>query len=405
MGDNAREFVKLEFSDTVKEEILVEDDNNIVGIISQFEECRDVLEENLDDPGEMLDCKVKIEESKHQLNLPGILHQVDQKTRPAPTKKRKFVEEEIDIKTAFTDQEDMALHALDLISPYDINFASSHMARRSEKDIERRLDDNTFRKKYFLFQKIPSFLFGITFTSIKLLKFRALMLVSEKHISNLICVNKTCVHGPDILELTLEYDGKSKFGIDISILVEFINENCPERFKNNLKMTCESLESLLVDSKISFHRYATSIGHVYTKVKKKKEALSIKRMEAPMSFQNGRLILIEEHKQTLIKIVNAIGKTKWDFALKLMHDVFGKTTAPTYTSKIKLQNMLSKMYLEELDPDLKVGPWTEEEDKCLLFLHKLFYQVYSSFIYYSTRFTLPSYTILPGLLFLHNLFY
>ena len=65
----------------------------------------------------------------------------------------------------------------------------------------------------------------------------------------------------------------------------------------------------------------------------------------------------------------------------------------------------SKMYLEELDPDLKVGPWTEEEDKCLLFLHKLFYQVYSSFIYYSTRFTLPSYTILPGLLFLHNLFY
>ena len=25
-------------------------------------------------------------------------------------------------------------------------------------------------------------------------------------------------------------------------------------------MTCESLESLLVDSKISFHRYATSIG-------------------------------------------------------------------------------------------------------------------------------------------------
>ena len=40
-----------------------------------------------------------------------------------------------------------------------------------------------------------------------------------------------------------------------------------------------------------------------------------------------------------------------------------------------LHSIFSDMYLEELDPDLKFGPWTEEEDKCLLFLHKLFYQV------------------------------
>ena len=56
---------------------------------------------------------------------------------------------------------------------------------RTEREIERRLDDNDFRKKYFLFQKLPSYLFEVVFCNERQLKCRSLMLVSEKLVSNL----------------------------------------------------------------------------------------------------------------------------------------------------------------------------------------------------------------------------
>jgi hypothetical protein len=56
---------------------------------------------------------------------------------------------------------------------------------RTEREIERRLDDNDFRKKYFLFQKLPSFLFEVVFSNERQLKCRSLMLVSEKLVANL----------------------------------------------------------------------------------------------------------------------------------------------------------------------------------------------------------------------------
>lgn len=369
------EFVKLEvvnndevqFSN-VKEEILTEDDNNIVGIISGLDDCKDMLEEDLDDPGlASVDVKVKIEESNKPINIP-------QKTKRKPPTQPEI--EEIDIKTAFTDQEDFALHALDLLSPYDINFISSHLARRTDKDIERRLDDNVFRKKYFLFQKIPSFLFGLTFNNNKLLKFRSLVLLSESLISNLICVTKTCSHGSDIPELTIEYDGKTKLGADINVFVEFINENAPPRFKKQLTMTADRLEQLFVDSKLSFHRYGTAIGHVYTKIRKSKSTVNIKKKESPIEISSDKISLTKEHELSLIKIVSAVGKTRWDMVVILLNEIFGKIKARGL-SKMKVDKLLGEHYLKNIDPDLQKGAFTEDEDKCLLFLHKHFYQACS----------------------------
>lgn len=349
----------------LKEEILTEDEDNIVGIISQFDETKDALEEDLDDPS-LPKFEVKVDLK------PGMI------TYAAPARKKVnvLVQPEVslaDARSAFTDQEDMALHALDLISPFDINFISSHMPKRTAKDIERRLDDNEFRKKYFLFQKIPSFLFCITFSNNKQLKFRSLMLVSETLISNLLCVQKTCVHGSDIPEVFLDYDGKSKLGFHITDLVTFINENCPERFKAALEMTEERLEGLFVESKISFHRYGTAIGHMYNKKKSRsKTSVSLRVKECPMLIQGGRLTLTDEHCAYLVKIVSAIGKKNWDMVLTLIEEIFGRTR-PTI-KKDRIVRLLRDEYLNHLDPDIHRGQFTEDEDKCLLMLYKQFYQ-------------------------------
>eukprot|EP00088_Acartia_fossae_P070725 TRINITY_DN9548_c0_g1_i1.p1 TRINITY_DN9548_c0_g1~~TRINITY_DN9548_c0_g1_i1.p1 ORF type:complete len:801 (-),score=234.45 TRINITY_DN9548_c0_g1_i1:366-2438(-) len=361
------EFLKEEVSGSnMKEEILAEDDNNIVGILSEVDSLHDVLEEDLGAP--TIDVKVKIEE----LNKP-ILN-IQQPTKKKSLKRKKFEEIVIDLETAFTDQEDMALHSLDLISPYDMHFISSHLAKRTEKEIEKRLDDNVFRKKHFLFHKVPSFLFCMTFYNAKLLKFRALVNITEKLFSLLICVNKKCVHPEDIPEVNVEYMGSYKFGIDLNILVEFINENVPNRWKDELYMTTERLERILIDSKLSFHKYGTTIGHVVTKNMKPRVRHKLKKKENPMRVLKGnRLGLDLEHEATLVKIVSAIGQ-RWDMVLTLMNETYGKMKAqgPKWTNE-KLQVVIKDHFLCHLD-DRKTEPFTDDEDKCLLFLHKFYFQ-------------------------------
>jgi len=95
-----------------------------------------------------------------------------------------------------------------------------------------------------------------------------------------------------------------------------------------------------------------------------------------MTVHSGLLQITEEHEQTLVTIVNALGKTRWDMTLILMNEVFGKTKTPRWPEH-KVQKMLSERYLNFVDPDITRGGFTQSEDKCLLFLHKYFYQTLS----------------------------
>lgn len=65
----------------------------------------------------------------------------------------------------FTEIEDLIIHALDTVSPFDAKFISDHMPGRDEQQIERRLTDHSFRKLSFTFQKLPFLMFEMIFVS------------------------------------------------------------------------------------------------------------------------------------------------------------------------------------------------------------------------------------------------
>merc|ERR1719154_376612 len=196
-------------------------------------------------------------------------------------------------------------------------------------------------------------------------------------LSLLICVNKKCVHGEDIPEVNVEYMGSFKFGLDLNILVEFINENISDRWRGQLFMTTEKLEEIMISSKLSFHKYGTSIGHVYSKTSKPRVQHKLKKKENPMKVvKGGRLQTDPEHDATIVKIVSAVGQ-RWDTVLNIMNETFGKIKAQgkTWTNE-KLETVIKDHYLCYLD-DRKTEPFTPDEDKCLLFLHKFYFQQYS----------------------------
>ena len=79
----------------------------------------------------------------------------------------------------------------------------------------------------------------------------------------------------------------------------------------------------------------------------------------------GELHMKEEHEEMLVKIVKAVGRNHWEEVSKLL---IAKVDVDNYDKEI---NEKIRVYFEtKLDPDLKSGQFTEDEDKCIIFMHK-----------------------------------
>ena len=275
----------------------------------------------------------------------------------------------------FTETEDLVIYALDTISPFDVKFISQHMANRDEHQIERRLTDQTFRKKSFSFQKVPYLMFELVFVSESNDRSSSLMILTQRKLIQLKCKNTWCQYGPGIETIEMNYNPRTRFGIDTGALCEFIITNIPNMHMPYLRRNVREIEAFMEESGIHF-RSANSnrkvdLKQILNRVQPEitMESLRMEGMPLIKIDEAGVLHLKEEHEEMLVKIVKAVGRNHWEEVTKLLIAVFEYEVDVDIDDE-EIFDKVRTYFDTKLDPDLKSGPFTEDEDKCIIFMYK-----------------------------------
>ena len=363
------EAMHKESEEEMQEQILVEDEHMIVGQITSMEELDQQLNQHHMKPEQGEDGEPVM-----------TLHNVTKLPPNAGSARIVQPAEMLEFKAqpsldAFTEVEDLIIHALDTISPFDAKFISEHMHKREEAQIEKRLNEMDFRKLSFAFGKLPILIFEVVFVNEGILRSRSLMLLTEKQLVSLKCKHEACNHGPGIEQLKLVYNPKSRFGIDTSELCEFIVTNIPGKHMPSLRLNKDKLEQFLDDSKINFHKSAISTFTRKDMKMMNKSSLtmeSIKKSDAePIRIdETGKLTMNAEHEDTLRRIVNAVGKNRWEDATKLLLAVYDHEI-DFDVEDAEIYARIAGYYQLRLDPDQDMGVFSDDEDKCIIYMHKL----------------------------------
>ena len=278
----------------------------------------------------------------------------------------------------FTEIEDLVIHALDTISPFDAKFISEYLANRDESQIERRLTDHDFRKRSFTFQKLPFLMFELVFVNDNE-RSRSLMLLTQKQMIQLRCKNPWANKIPGIESIEMHHNTKNKFGIDTGGLCEFIITNIPNMHMPYLRRNVREIEAFMEASGINFRREnkKKDLKHILNRIQPEitMDSLRLEGMPLIKIDEVGQLHLKEEHEQMLIKIVMAVGRNNWEEVTKLLIAVFEYEVDVDMDDDEIYEKF--RMYFEtKLDPDLQSGPFTMDEDKCVIFMYKYFSKVF-----------------------------
>ena len=273
----------------------------------------------------------------------------------------------------FTETEDLVIYALDTISPFDVKFISQHMANRDEHQIERRLTDQTFRKKSFSFQKVPYLMFELVFVSESNDRSSSLMILTQRKLIQLKCKNTWCQYGPGIETIEMNYNPRTRFGIDTGALCEFIITNIPNMHMPYLRRNVREIEAFMEESGIHFRsaNRKVDLKQILNRVQPEitMESLRMEGMPLIKIDEAGVLHLKEEHEEMLVKIVKAVGRNHWEEVTKLLIAVFEYEVDVDIDDE-EIFDKVRTYFDTKLDPDLKSGPFTEDEDKCIIFMYK-----------------------------------
>ena len=350
----------------MQEQILVEDEDMIVGQITSMDELDQQLNQH----------HMKPEEDEPVMTL----HNVTKLPPNAGSARIVQPAEMLEVKAqpsldAFTEVEDLIIHALDTVSPFDAKFISEHMHKREEAQIEKRLNEMDFRKRSFAFGKLPILIFEVVFVNEGIMRSRSLMLLTAKQLISLKCKHEAYNYGPGIEQLKLVYNPKSRFGIDTNELCDFIITNIPGKHMPSLRLNKDKLEQFLDDSKINFHKSAISTFTRKDMKMMNKDSLtmeSIKKTDAePIRIdETGKLTMNAEHEDTLRRIVNAVGKNRWEDSTKLLLAVYDHEI-DFDVEDAEIYARIAGYYQLRLDPDQEMGVFSEDEDKCIIYMHKL----------------------------------
>ena len=356
----------------MQEQVLVEDEDMIVGQITSMDELDQQLNQHHmkpeEEPGLTLHNVTKLPPNAGSTRIVQQAELLKLSDQPS-----------LDV---FSEVEDLVIHGLDTISPFDAKFISEHMVKREEAQIEKRLNEMDFRKLSFAFQKLPILIFEVVFVNDGILRSRSLMLLTEKQLVSLKCTQEVCNHGPGIEQLKMVYNPKSRFGIDTGELCEFIVTNIPGKHMQNLRRNKAELEQMMDDSKINFHKSAISTFTRKDMKMMNKSSLtmeSIKKADAePIRIdETGKLSMNSEHEDTLRRIVHAVGKNRWEDATKLLLAVYDHEI-DFDVEDAEIYARIAGYYQLRLDPDQDIGVFSEDEDKCIIYMHKLWHKAMSS---------------------------
>jgi len=270
----------------------------------------------------------------------------------------------------FSAVEDLLIYILDTLSPFDAKFISDHMGRRNETAIADRLNNSNYWKKTISFKKLPIFMFEVIFIRDGNWTSRSLLLLTAKRMVPLRCKQDTCIHEFAIPQAKLLYAPQSSFGINSDEMCKFIDNHVKKEHLPFLSKDMTTLEEFMEAAKIDFRNFNQK-----NTTKVKTCSLPAQRDKnpdmRPLHISERGVVTMEvEHQQTLCNIVKAIGKNRWEDATQLLlaaHDHVVDFDA----EDIEIFKRIAGYYQKNLDPDKSVGVFTEDEDKCIIFLHKI----------------------------------
>ena len=276
-------------------------------------------------------------------------------------------------KQDYSEVEDWTIRSLDLLSPFDTDFISDHLRSRTKSEIEYRLNDPHFRRGASEFKKVPIFIFELVFSRDRLVAHKCLMLLTSKQIIPLPCRRNQCDHEFTIPRANLCFSSKSPYGFDVKDLCDFISSNVKREHFPYLRRNVYSMEDFLTAANVDYRNMMPGGESHPAKVIVTKDTLK-KWTDAVVKIDaSGRVMLSQEHQDTLRNIVKAIGKNKWEDATQLLLAVYD-SEIDFNAEDVEIYKRIAGYFRLNLDMDQRAGPMTETEDTQAMYLYRAWHK-------------------------------
>ena len=272
--------------------------------------------------------------------------------------------------SGYTEVEDWILRSLDLLSPFDTDFISDHFRAKTRSEIEYRLNDPQFRLEAAEFKKVPIFIFELIFTRDRMLAHKCLMLLTTKEIIPLPCKSRNCQHDFTIPRAQLAFSPKSPYGFEVKELCDFVSKHVkPEHFPY-LRRNVYTMEDNLEAANVDYRNMMPGGNTEPEKIIVTKDTLKSQDVSSSVKIDStGRVIMGPDHQRTLRHIIKAIGKNKWEDATQLLLAVYD-SEIDFDVEDVEIYKRVAGYYRVNLDLDQRMGPMTDTEDCCVIYLYK-----------------------------------
>ena len=160
-------------------------------------------------------------------------------------------------------------------------------------------------------------------------------------------------------------------GIDTKELCNFIAKNCRQEHLYVFRMRSEVLDEFLIASGINFRYFNLKVNNRIDDV----HISPVKKMQVNESSPiiidaQGEIHMKPSHEQTLKNIIKAIGKNRWEDATMLLFNHY-ENIVDFDAEDIEIYKRMASHYQTHLDPDKEVREFTRDEEKCVIFMFKM----------------------------------
>ena len=159
-------------------------------------------------------------------------------------------------------------------------------------------------------------------------------------------------------------------GVDTEALVKFVARNCKQEHVPALRMTVETMDEFIRASGINFRdfNHKTSSNVDSQDVNPDKMLLNVETSPIIVDAQ-GEIHMRPHHEKTLTSIVKTIGKNRWEDATMLLLNHY-ENIIDFDAEDVEIYKRMASYYRTRLDRDMEVREFTEDEDKCVIFMFK-----------------------------------
>ena len=182
---------------------------------------------------------------------------------------------------------------------------------------------------------------------------------------------EACIHEFTIPQARLMHNEDTGHGLDTKELIKFVAGNCKQEHLPALRMTADTMDKFIRDSGINFRDFnlKTSVRVDSSYVNPDKMVLHVETKPIIVDAQ-GEIHMRPHHEKILKNIVKTIGKNRWEDATMLLLNHF-ENIIDFDAEDVEIYKRMASYYRTRLDPDMEVREFTEDEDKCVIFMFKM----------------------------------